>query len=188
MLLHGFVMPALKQSIVSIKFMTSVRNGDVFMPKAQDIDVCKAVPYPPTNDMLVDLIDDAVDRQVGHDGWTEETLQPVRALMEIVRKKGADKAWLLKMLWCFDRGSAVFDKSYRYVRPKNKLNPERIEVFGNDDGFFNDLPRLQPHEMRGRQMRMSKADKQLLQMRVYEERQANLKRRMDSLRRQMNQA
>ena len=68
MLLHGFVMPALKQSIVSIKFMTSVRNGDVFMPKAQDIDVCKAVPYPPTNEMLVDLIEDAVDRQVGHDG------------------------------------------------------------------------------------------------------------------------
>ena len=44
MLLHGFVMPALKQSIVSIKFMTSVRNGDVFMPKAQDIDVCTRPP------------------------------------------------------------------------------------------------------------------------------------------------
>ena len=36
-------------------------------------------------------------------------------------------------------------------------------------------------------MRMSKSDKQLLQMRVYEERQANLKRRMDNLRREMGQ-
>ena len=68
MLLHGFVMPSFKQSIVSIKFMTSVRNGDVFMPKAEDINACKAVPYPPTNDMLVDLIEDAVDTQLDHDG------------------------------------------------------------------------------------------------------------------------
>ena len=69
-------------------------------------------------------------------------MRPVRALVEIVRKKSADKDWLLKLLWCFDRGSPVFKKSYRYVRPKNRLNPERIEVFGNDDGFFNGLPLL----------------------------------------------
>ena len=110
----------------------------------------------------------------------------MRALLEIVRKKGADKDWLLKLLWCFDRGSPVFKKSYRYVRPKNRLNPERIEVFGNNDGFFNDLPHLQPHEMKGRQMRMSKADKMQLQMRVYQERQADLKRRMDKLSRDMH--
>ena len=66
----------------------------------------------------------------------------------------------------------MFDKSYRYVRPRNKLQPERMEVFNNADGFFDNLPHLQPHEMRGRQMRMSKQDKQILQMRVYEERQA----------------
>ena len=62
MSLHGFVLPAFKQSIISIKFMTQVRNREVFMPKAEDIEVCKAVPYPPTNDMLIDLINDGVDR------------------------------------------------------------------------------------------------------------------------------
>ena len=142
MSLHGFVMPAYKQSIVSIKFMTQVRNNEVFMPKEEDIEVCKRVPYPPTNDMIIDLIDIAVDGLTDNENWTEETLLPVRALVDIVRKKGADKDWLLKLLWCFDRNSDVFKKSYRYVRPKNRLNPERIEVFGNDDGFFNDLPHL----------------------------------------------
>ena len=62
--------------------------------------------------------------------------------MEIASKKSADKAWLLKLLWCFDRDSEVFGKSYRYVRPKDKLNPARIEVFGNQDGFFDNLPLL----------------------------------------------
>ena len=79
--------------------------------------------------------------------------------MEILHKKGADKAWLLKVLWYFDSGCEVFDKGYRYVRPKNKLHPERMEVFGNDDGFWSNLPPLQPNEMKGRQMRMSKKDK-----------------------------
>ena len=167
-------MPAFKQSIISIKFMSQVRSEEVFMPKAEDIEICKYVPYPPTNPMLIDLINNAVDRQVGRDGWTEENLIPVRALMEIVGKKGADKAWLLKVLWCFDNNSEVFDKSYRYVRPKDKLNPERIEIFGNEDGFFNNLPPLQPNEMKKRQMRMSKREKQILQMSVYKERQANL--------------
>ena len=98
MLLAGFVMPSYRQSIISIKFMHQVRSNEIFMPKGEDIEVYKVVPYPPTNDMLIDLIDDALDRQVGMNGWTEEGLVPVRALMEIVRKKGADKAWLLKML------------------------------------------------------------------------------------------
>ena len=105
MLLHGFVMPAFKQSIISIKFMTQVRNNEVFMLKAEDIEVCKAVPYPPTNAMIIDLINNGFDNQVGQNNWTEENLAPVRALMEIVAKKGADKAWLLKMLWVFNNNS-----------------------------------------------------------------------------------
>ena len=109
--------------------------------------------------MLVNLIAVAVDNSVGQNGWTEENIVPVRALVELLYKKSADKDWLLKVLWYFDSGCEVFTKGYRYVRPRNKLIPERMEVFGNDDGFWNDLPPLQPNEMKGRQMRMSKKDK-----------------------------
>ena len=61
MLLTGFVLPSYKQSIISIKFMHQVRSKEVWMPKGEDIEVCKSVPYPPTNDMLVELISVAVD-------------------------------------------------------------------------------------------------------------------------------
>ena len=187
MVLHGFVLPSQKQTIVSIKFMTQVRNNEVWMPRAEDIEHFKKVPYGPTNAMLVDFINSAVDSHEGQNNWTRDHLSRVRALMEIVAKKGADKDWLLKVLWCLDRDCKVFGKSYRYVKPKDKINPARIEVFGNQDGFFDDLPPLLPHEMKGRQMRMSKQDKQQLQMRVFQERQANLKRKMDKLSREMNQ-
>ena len=139
--------------------MHQVRSREVWMPKGEDIEVCKAVPYPPTNDMLIDIIAVAVENQLGQNGWTEETLLPVRALVERLQKKGADKDWLLKVLWCFDSDSVVFSKGYRYERPRNKLHPERMEVFGNDDGFWDDFPPLLPNEMKGRQMRMSKQDK-----------------------------
>ena len=106
--------------------------------------------------MLIDLISVAVDNSVGQNEWTEENIVPVRALVELLYKRSTDKAWLLKVLWYFDRNCEVFSKSYRYVRPRNQLHPERLEIFGNDDGFWNDLPPLQPNEKKGRQMRMSK--------------------------------
>ena len=46
-------MPAYKQSIISIKFMHMVRTGQVFMPKAEDVDACRTVAYPPTNEMIL---------------------------------------------------------------------------------------------------------------------------------------
>ena len=75
------------------------------MPKADEIDGFRAVPYPPTNPMLIDLINAAINYKEGREGWTKENLIPVRACMDIVAKKGADKAWLLKVLWCFDNNS-----------------------------------------------------------------------------------
>ena len=48
----------------------------------------------------------------------------------------------MRLLYCFDDNHEVFQKSYRYVRPRNKLNPDTIRVFNNADGFFDDLPPL----------------------------------------------
>ena len=150
MLQTGYVMPAFKQSIISIKLMHQVRTGQVFMPKSEDVDACKMVAYPPTIDMVIANISAAVDNLDGTSGWNEVSLTPVRALLEIVKKKKADKEWLMRLLYCFDSENVVFSKGYRYIKPQNRLNPNRIEVINNADGFFDDLPQLQSHEMRGR--------------------------------------
>ena len=185
MLQAGWVLPAEKQTIMSIKFMHLVRGRQVMMPRAEDGPVNHVVAYPPTNKMIVELIAEAAETLPERESYDDEMMAPVRRLVKILQKKSADKAWLLRVLHHLDSGHPVFAKDYRYVRPANKLNPDRLEVFHNDDGFYDDLPPLQPHELRGRQMRLAKGDKQTLQMKMYEARQQDLKERMDRLKREM---
>ena len=94
----------------------------------------------------------------------------------------------MKLLYCFDSGNAFFAKNYRYVKPRTRLNPDNIQVFDNADGFFNDLPPLLPNEMKGRHLRMSKQDKEILQLKVYEAKQASLNSKINRLRSRMEKA
>ena len=161
--------------------MHEVRSGWIYMPKAAAVRACPQVAYPPTNAMLTELIIQAAPRAVLARP-ADLPSQPVAKLVERVQQHGADRAWLLQLLHCFDPDSAVFSKSYRHVRPRNERQPDRLQVYNNADGFFSDLPPLQPSELRGRQMRLAKKDKQLLHMRAYEERLADLQARMERLR------
>ena len=61
----GYLLPAEKQAIISIKFMHEVRSGWIYMPRAAAVtSVCPMVAYPPTNDMLVELVVRAAPRAV----------------------------------------------------------------------------------------------------------------------------
>ena len=182
----GFILPAAKQAIVSIKVLHEVRARQVYMPRAADVNACPPVAYPPTNAMLVSLVAEAANRavQARPESFPAE---PVARLVELVKKHGGDKAWLLHLLHCFDPASEVFAKGYRYVRPRGQAQPDRLHVYSNADGFFTGLPLLLPSELKGRQMRLAKKDRQILQMRAYEERLAELQRRMDKLRQEMEE-
>ena len=84
MLQMGYVMPAFKQSIISIKLMHQVRLGTIFMPKAEDVVACRMVAYPPTNDMILANVKRAVENLNGKGDWNDEKLSPIRALLEEV--------------------------------------------------------------------------------------------------------
>ena len=84
MLQTGYVMPAFKQSIISIKFMHMVRTGTVYMPKPEDVDACRMVAYPPTNEMIIANISMAANNLNGTGEWDDETIKPVMSLMEHV--------------------------------------------------------------------------------------------------------
>ena len=122
--------------------MHQVRLGTMYMPKAEDVNACRMVAYPPTNDMIMAHVSAAIENLNNVEGWTEETLVPVKALEEVVKKKKADKQWLLRLLYCFDPGNQFFASDYRYVKPRKRLNPDNIQVFDNADGFFDNLPPL----------------------------------------------
>ena len=95
MLNSGFVMPSFKQSIISIKFMHKVRSDQIWMPLAPDVIACRSVAYPPTNAMLIDFIARAVPN-LQNLGYTEEHIVAIKKLIKKVKKKGANKDWLLK--------------------------------------------------------------------------------------------
>ena len=84
MLQMGYVMPAFKQSIISIKLMHQVRLGTIFMPKAEDVVACRMVAYPPPNDMILTNIKQAIEDLLGTGSLDEEKLEPIRALIKEV--------------------------------------------------------------------------------------------------------
>ena len=182
----GYILPAPKQAIVSIKVLHEVRSGQVYMPRAAEVSACRPVAYPPPNVMLVELVAKAAKRAV-ETRPERFPAEPVARLVELVKKHGGDKDWLKHLLHCFDPASEVFAKGYRYVRPRSQVQPDRLHVYSNADGFFTGLPLLLPGELKGRQMRLAKKDRQILQMRAYEERLAELQGRMDKLRREMEE-
>ena len=118
MVQDGWMMPDYKQTIVSIKFMHAVRAKEVWAPRAEDTMQCRRVAYPPTNGMLLFFLNEAVDELDEDPEWTKERLAPIRRLLELLKKKSADKAWLLLCFFVLKEDSFVFDKSYRYVKPR----------------------------------------------------------------------
>ena len=76
--------------------------------------------------MILAHISVAAEALNGKGDWNNETLIPVRALIELVKKKKADKQWLLRLLYCFDPENQFFAKNYRYVKPRRRLNPDNI--------------------------------------------------------------
>ena len=186
MLQDGYVMPGYKQTLVSIKFMHMVRNKQIWVPRAEDVVQCRIVAYPPTNDIIKFHLNSTVD-QMDEDIENEEIMPKLKLLMAHLKTRSADKEWLLRCLFVLNEGHQFFQKNYRYVKPRTRVQPNNIQLINNDDGFYDNLPPLQPNELKGRLLRMSKADKQLLQMEVYKARQHELNAKVERLRKQMNE-
>ena len=58
---NGYVLPHPKQSICSLKFMQSVRKGEVWVPRKDQCNGFVKVATPPPRDKLAGFVDIAVD-------------------------------------------------------------------------------------------------------------------------------
>lgn len=69
-------------------------------------------------------------------------------------KHPGDTEWLVNFLAIADEDDEIFDRKYKYVRPKSKI----AEVmFDNTDGFWNDLPPLTERQIKSsNRLRLSK--------------------------------
>ena len=148
---NGFIMPSFNQRIVTLDFLNGVRAGTIYCPKVGQVADAKLCARPPTKEMLVAEI--AKNVKQAFDNGLVQPGGPLDVLMEILHKKQADQWWLIKLLYCVNPNSEVFNKDYAYHKPK----PPRaaaVAMIGNENGFFDGLPQLLPHQMKGRQLRL----------------------------------
>ena len=71
-----------------------------------------------------------------------EIMPKLKLLMEHLKTRSADKEWLLRCLFVLNEGHQVFQKNYRYVKPRARVQPDNIQLINNDDGFYDNLPPL----------------------------------------------
>ena len=63
-----------------------------------------------------------------------------------LRKKKANKEWLIDILWCLDNEHMIFDKNYVYRRPKD-YSADWKKLIPNENAFFDGLPELTKEEL-----------------------------------------
>ena len=80
----------------------------------------------------------------------------MRALLALLKRRDANKDWLLTVLWCVDRANPIFDKSYMYQRPQTS-QVNFMPLIPNEENFFDDCPQLDQRQLRRKQLRLPKA-------------------------------
>ena len=86
-----------------------------------------------------------VDEPEKDDKWNA-----ILATLELIEEEGKlpDNTWLITCLADVPGPSCeIFQKSYKFVRPKKGINKPEI-VFFNDDELLDDLPELDARDIR----------------------------------------
>ena len=126
---------------------------------------------PPPKAVLIDKIDIACCARMN----AGEDTRALEALLLKLVKKSADSAWLVQVLHLVDSSDEIFARDYVYVRPTKIKAIAQMPLVSNADGFFDNLPAIKSKGKRiKQQLRLTKAQKDAMQLQVYEQRQAEL--------------
>ena len=177
MLRNGWLLPAKKQSLCTLDFMQRVRAGEIFCPRASHVKVPPVCVTPPPKAVLIDKIATAstVRAERGEDVKALDLL-----LERLYKKKSADTPFLVLVLHLVDPADEIFARDYVYQRPQQVKPQVAMPVMDNSDGFYNGLPKL---DGRGRQqLRLTKAQKDAMQLELLEQRQLAMAAKISALR------
>ena len=110
----------------------------------------------------------------------------------LLGKKTADTAWLVQVLHLVNANDAVFARDYVYVRPHKPKAQVSMPLVDNNDGFFDGLPMLSG-KVKGKkgqqqQLRLTKAQREEMQLRLLEHRHLELTNKINALRHKASSA
>ena len=115
MISAGWVMPVLRQSIVTMDWMAQIRAKIAWCPKRPELSNYKTVLHPPPRHTLAKMLYDRIQMMVGENTHPEAFLAALEVTAELVKKKLADSTWLLQANYCLLPSHEIFKRDYRYV-------------------------------------------------------------------------
>ena len=137
---------------------------------------------PPTKETLVAKIQEGC-LNLANAG---QNTRPLQLLIDLLSgKKSADTAFLVQVLHLCNPSDEIFATDYLYVRPRKVKAQVAMPLVDNSDGFFNGLPALSSRakgKKGHQQLRLTKAQKRNMQLKVLENRQFELANKINALR------
>ena len=102
----------------------------------------------------------------------------------LLNKKSADVPFLVQVLHLVNDSDEIFNRDYLYRRPAKAKPAVSMPLMNNADGFYNNLPQLQSAKGKhGRsQMRLTKAQKDAMQLQILQHRQFEIANKIAALR------
>ena len=191
MVAEGWVMPAKKSAFVTLKAIYQIRRREMWIPRREDIKEAALCARPPPIKQLVAFIRDAVEDRVVNTNYVTHPQEEAKhaaklTLCEAMEKQAPDQRWLVQALKVLVKDHAIFKKSYAYYRPVSAVTVYNIAALSNDDGLFDGLPVLPDHiRARGKRLRLTKPERQKLQLEYLEHRQLQTYRKLQQLRTQI---
>ena len=138
---NEFVMPSVKCSLCTIDFMFEVKAETIYCPTNKDLKGRKACPDPPDIKTIITFITAAVLKHEANGSLAMLEKAQFTLLQERLKKKKANKEWLIDILWCLDKEHPIFEKDYVYRRPRDN-SLEFMQLIPNENQFFDGLPAL----------------------------------------------
>ena len=149
MVANGWIMPAKKNSFVTLNVIKLIRQKKLWVPHVTEIYRLPVCARPPPCQQILDEIQETVGdwvrQDLGEDPTHTEMLQTKVAMLEQAQKRMPDQRFLLIALKAVAPEHEFFQKGYAYYRPANPNSIKNLKLMDNSDGLYDGLPRLPAH-------------------------------------------
>ena len=138
---NGYIMPRFKSSICTMDFMYGIQTNKIFCLKWESYKQPRIVQRPPPIEAIMEKLNTAIEVEASKNIHGEYA-QQLLTLQQHLKKRAADKDWLLVLLYNLRPNDEVYAKGYAYFRPAKKTNRNEIEVLPNPNDFYEGLAQL----------------------------------------------
>ena len=138
MLRNGWHVPSIHSEICSLKWMKAVRKLKIYCPRRSDRNNEKHCWSPPPLKVLLHKLETALKVSLATARPDAAKAKQISRFIRSFNKHPPNREWTVEVLAIWAPKDPIFERSYKYVKPKTDYDL----FLDNEDGFFDDLPKL----------------------------------------------